>query len=272
MELLITIIIGVVIVEVYAWLPNFSDWLIERSVRHVCREDQNRCREEWKAGLDDLPNTVLRLVHALSYIGAPRRINIDFFGAKLTEIDALIDEYAHKHSSIVASLSLSKAELSRLHMRLRQVKGDHLTALQIALASAKITDSSSQTLTKAAEDFLNVFVNKADRSMQLLTIFIEASTQKLTHIQRLIERASKQRDGVTGLLGRRGVSPDMLDTLVSGLANDLDAVKEIFEDNKWGDADLLRESNRIADGINDMTRAAFLELHAVAKDAMASPN
>ena len=59
MELVISVVIGLLIVEVYAWLPKISEWLIERAVQRLRSEDQDRCREEWKAGLDAFPNTKL---------------------------------------------------------------------------------------------------------------------------------------------------------------------------------------------------------------------
>jgi hypothetical protein len=58
MELLISIIVGVLIVEIYAWLPQISSWLIRRAVDRLRAEDKERCREEWNAQLDALPNTV----------------------------------------------------------------------------------------------------------------------------------------------------------------------------------------------------------------------
>jgi hypothetical protein len=103
MELLISIVIGILIVEVYAWLPKLSHWLIDRAVQRLRKEDQDRCREEWNAGLNALPNTVVKLVHALSYIGAAHRINTDCFESKLTEIDALIKEVDDENSRSAAT-------------------------------------------------------------------------------------------------------------------------------------------------------------------------
>lgn len=104
MELVISIVIGILIVEAYAWMPKISGWLIEREVRRLRREDQNRCREEWRAGLDALPNSVAKLIHALSYLGAAHRINGDFYKSKLDEINAIIEEYDQKYSDFVVSI------------------------------------------------------------------------------------------------------------------------------------------------------------------------
>ena len=47
---------------------------------------------------------------------------------------------------------------------------------------------------------------------------------------------------MTALLGRRSVSPDMLDTLLAELARDLHTVKNIFEDDKWGDVHSFKQA------------------------------
>jgi hypothetical protein len=88
--------------------------VIEREVQRLRREDQIRCREEWRAGLDALPNSVAKLIHALSYLGAANRINGDFYESKLDEINALIEEYDQKYSGFVVSVP-------RMEEKIRQI-------------------------------------------------------------------------------------------------------------------------------------------------------
>jgi hypothetical protein len=92
MELLISIIIGVVIIEAYAWLPALCRWLVERAVSHLPTEDQERCREEWKASLETLPNTAVRLAHALSFILAARKVTAEFWEETFEELNTTVDE------------------------------------------------------------------------------------------------------------------------------------------------------------------------------------
>jgi hypothetical protein len=87
MELIASILVAVIVVELYVWLPKISEWLLEFAVRQLRAEDQERCLEEWKAQLDDLPNTIVRLVHALSFTAAARQINADFCEDKLDELN-----------------------------------------------------------------------------------------------------------------------------------------------------------------------------------------
>ena len=42
-----------------------SEWLLERAIRRLCPENQERYREEWKADLDAKPNSLIKLLWAL---------------------------------------------------------------------------------------------------------------------------------------------------------------------------------------------------------------
>src|SRR2546430_16178812 len=113
MELLISILIGILTIEAYAWLPQLSHWLIDRAVERLRKEDQVRCREEWRAGLATLPNTIVRLAHAISCIGAATKMNNDFFENKLSGVDVDLDHLRHKHSQYVVSYREAKKSLGR---------------------------------------------------------------------------------------------------------------------------------------------------------------
>jgi hypothetical protein len=75
MELLISILVGLGIMEAYAWLPATCQWLLESAVSHLPTENQERCREEWTESLEALPNTAMRLGPRLikSTIPGPQR-------------------------------------------------------------------------------------------------------------------------------------------------------------------------------------------------------
>jgi hypothetical protein len=253
MELVISVVVGILIVEAYVWLPKISEWLIERAVQRLRSEDQDRCREEWKAGLDALPNTAIKLVHALSYLGAARRINADFFENKLTEIDALIEECGHKHSGLVVLVRSWKETLGRISWQMldlllsRQELGlafSGLKARVMEVPNEEVASSFQKAVTNfetAAETFDKLAsASPFDLQAALQTVSFDRLTERLNHVKGLILRGSEKRDQVTALLGQRDVSPDMLDTLLGELASDLRTVKDLFED-EWGDDDSLTE-------------------------------
>jgi hypothetical protein len=104
MELVISILVGVFIMEGYAWMPNFSNWLLKQAVCRVHAEERERFREEWSAALNDLPNTMYRFGHALSIYFSVDRINSDFVEAKCGEIDYLISYLTSRHQENVEQL------------------------------------------------------------------------------------------------------------------------------------------------------------------------
>ncbi len=233
-------------------MPKISEWLIERGVQRLRSEDQDRCREEWKAGLDALPNTIIKLVHALSYLGAARRINADFFENRFTKISALIEECDCKHSSFVVRFHVAKVELGRSREEL---------VLQVSNLKARVMEMPNQEVASSFDcvvRLVDACASGVGRSAELLAVCLDRTTERLNHINGLIHRASKKRDQVAELLARRDVSPSMLDILLAELACDLRAVKNTIGDDKWGDDDAFdayREHERILPAIEGAVRS-----------------
>lgn len=222
MELVISVVIAILIVEVYAWLPKISEWLVELAVQRLRSEDQDRCREEWKAGLNELPNSFFKFVHALSNFGAADRINADFFEGRLHEINALIEECGHKHSRKAARIHAAIEEIGRsqqeLGSRLSDLKADVVEEPDKAWQSAvRLLDACCSGVSRIA------------------TIDVDIQTERTNHVNGLILRASEKRDQVTAYLGHRDVSPDVLDAQLAELRSDLHTLKSILEDDKQED-------------------------------------
>lgn len=68
MDFLIAFIASVLRFEFYAWMPRLSEWLIKREISRLVPDLQDRYREEWKASLADIPSSVMKVVHALSFV------------------------------------------------------------------------------------------------------------------------------------------------------------------------------------------------------------
>jgi hypothetical protein len=108
MELLISIIVGAGIIEVYSWLPALCRWLVDSAVSRLPEEDQERCREEWNASLETMPSTLLRLVHAASYVLAAHRITTELWEEKIEELN----EAALQISDMRSHFERQRARLS----------------------------------------------------------------------------------------------------------------------------------------------------------------
>ena len=85
MDLILSVFASILIIEAYEWLPAITDWLLARAVSKLLSEHQDRFREEWAANLSALPNSGVKLLHAVSLlICAVDRINADAIEDSLT--------------------------------------------------------------------------------------------------------------------------------------------------------------------------------------------
>jgi hypothetical protein len=179
-------------------------------------------------------------------VGA-HRSNIEFFETKLTEIDALIEECEKKHTSAVGNYRAAKEYLKRCPIELREKLDQQLKGIKSQPMNVpnEVAASSTQKLMKALEAFADTYVSVNRRATDLLYVVFNSVTERLDQVQGLIVRASEKRNQAVELLTQRGVSPDKLDSLVADSISDLNMVKSIFEDDKWGDDDAFDEHKRI---------------------------
>jgi hypothetical protein len=110
MELLISILVGVVMVEAYAWLPEMCRWLLKSAVSRLPSEVQERCREEWTEGLETLPNTAVRLLHAMSHVFGARRIRARHRQEHLKQLDAAIGSLSGYQRGLQGKLDMLAAD------------------------------------------------------------------------------------------------------------------------------------------------------------------
>jgi hypothetical protein len=182
MELVISVVLAILVVEAYAWLPKISEWLTERAVLRLRSEDQDRCREEWKAGLDALPNTVIRLVHALSYLGAAQKINADVFESNLAEINTLAEECGCKYSTVFASFRVATESVNKGFEEFEQSTSTLETC--ITRLPTRYVVSSPIPKTKMM----------AGKAKELINIGIDKVNDRLSHVSGLMLGASEKRD------------------------------------------------------------------------------
>ena len=249
MELIISIVIAFLVVEVYAWLPKISARLLERAVCRLRAEDQERCREEWKAGLNDLPNTIAQLVHALSYSRAADRINADIYATKLTEIDNALKDISVQHTKHVEQLRELIAHRQQSRTKLDHAVDGLKHQCSLLRADAPVGNeklaNSIQNATRAVEEFTSVVVAKLDRARELLNVSIDSTNSRLDHIGRLIQMVSKKRCQVFESLRKGNVSWETFETLQAGITSDLETIKNIFEDDNWGNDEAMRQHENI---------------------------
>lgn len=106
-SIVITIVVGVLLTEGYAWQPRFAKWLVELAVSQLIPSERDRYREEWNAHLQDIPNSVVKVVHALSFAWplTTRQINGAIVDAALAEIDSAFVDVRATQLQVTKKLS-----------------------------------------------------------------------------------------------------------------------------------------------------------------------
>jgi hypothetical protein len=64
MEILISILIGITLMEAYAWLDPLAKWLVRRAAQQLPKEHRTTFAELWTADLENIPNSLAKIVFA----------------------------------------------------------------------------------------------------------------------------------------------------------------------------------------------------------------
>jgi hypothetical protein len=110
MELVISIVVAIFVAvlttETYAWLPKISKLILDLAVRRLDPKDQERYLTEWNANLEDLPNTLLKLVHAISHYVAADRIKVEILDARWNSRYSTIAMFPDIYQDTIEALPL----------------------------------------------------------------------------------------------------------------------------------------------------------------------
>jgi hypothetical protein len=166
MDLLISILIGLAMIELYAWLPKASEWLLDLAIRSLPDEERERCHEEWAAALEALPNTLAKLWHAVSFVVAACTIRSDALGEechlRLTEVVSSHSELGKK----IVALSASVDHLPARHAELCSSLGAQSQPTIKALNDAWLLAKQRLEATATPYDRLGASLGKASRNFE----------------------------------------------------------------------------------------------------------
>lgn len=236
-SIVISMIVGALLIEGYAWLPRLSKWMIERAVRRLRIEDQARCREEWAAGMNDFPNTIVCLVQAMSLFNSAAEINEEAFRTRFDDLDDLLGKVRCQRDSIAERMQTATNDLQSTTATFHKTADEFL--FELGSIKEPITDlpSGEQALGEMAsiESSTLTLVKAVDKSQELLDISLRIARSRLERIRESVEsitaerhKASKQWSG-----GKIGVTD--LDNKMNVLASRLSALEDEFKDGNWGD-------------------------------------
>jgi hypothetical protein len=264
-ELGLSVLIAILVIELYAWLPRISEWLLEFAVHRLRPEDQERCREEWKAQLNCLPNTVVRVIHAFSLMPAAGQINADFYSDRFNDLKRRFQQLAALHSQNGEKLKALRqnfehyredriSKLSPLEQDLRD------TCLQMNLKfSNKVPawNSACANLQLAVSRVLDILHTSYERTDRLTEEMIGRYTTKSEEVETMLHATSKSFDnaGIRFRYHMKSSSP--LYSIIHELESNLGRIETSIkaEDECPENDEPFAEFNRIADARASMISA-----------------
>src|SRR5271166_2476328 len=131
MELITALLLPILLLELYTWLPAISEWVLELNVRRLCVENRDQISEEWRANLDAFPNTIIKLIHALSYTVATSRINKELFDDELATIGQTLEELTNTVEVSIGDIREIKTNI----LKNKQIINDFEHSLQEKVAA-----------------------------------------------------------------------------------------------------------------------------------------
>ena len=258
MELVISLLLSILLIELYAWLPTLSEWLLEHAVRRLRTEDQERFREEWKADLNERPNTIVRLIQALSYNVAARRINEELLEDKLTEIELSLKALSDKHRINVRKMRETQHGAVELELAITNAQ---LSFERLSVGPGATSTPSSGLLQEAASSFrelTNAYLKAFNSCYSLLTQMIKGTNSQIEQGEHSIKLFNLKYRELIKLAHTRSFSRQHLLSL-KALEHDLENLQTIIEgEHECEENDKpMEEYNKIHAAINQ-TRAILL--------------
>jgi hypothetical protein len=216
-------------------------------------EDQERCREEWNADLDSLPNTVIKLLYALTNFSsyAANRINADAFETKCDELDGLLTDLSCQYRTNVEQLrSIETKRVDSRNIQMQSLK-DAISLLGASLEAREWPNEneqlsgSIQSARSSIEEFGSTLIRVINRSSDLLDARIDSVRAELDHVGSLIQAVSMKHCLATELLRKGAASRGGLAELLESITVDLKTIEDI-EVVEWDDVSKMEYDKIIA--------------------------
>lgn len=149
MEIMISLLLAIIVAELYAWLPRISQALVKWAVLQIPCPDRPRYQEEWQSHLNDSPNTIACAITALCLCITSRRIKATLTNAR----------YEHTQKSICALLQRLQEGISEVN-RLRRIMSKERNSPQLK----PVIDLIASEPELSVSDSLQIIVNRLGRA------------------------------------------------------------------------------------------------------------
>jgi hypothetical protein len=205
-SILVSIFVGFLIMEAYAWGPRISEWLVERAVRRLHTEDQESCRAEWRADLACLPNSAVQLIWAFDCLRAATQINTNIFQEKFDQVDSLLGELSkrlavNKQKFQVLKLALEDQDdkASRLKHTLNDLAACATTTIGTPIANVDVV----QKLAKSCDEYRHTMTGAVNRASDLLHVRFQELNAMIDQADALVQKIVEKRSHAIQLRGQQ---------------------------------------------------------------------
>jgi hypothetical protein len=275
MDLLIALVASLLRAEFYAWMPRLSEWLIEREISRLVPGLQDRYREEWKASLCDIPNSVTKVVHALSFVLARtvNKMNREFVEVNLNEFDRALEPLAAKHYANANTIRNAQLSIRQQLARLKDLDDDVVNRARDMKASIPELSETSEQLARretlldlldTIEDFEHLLVRALTRATTLTKTAADGFDHKIAQTDDLLQSIYAKRAHLHDMRHKREISATTLGLYLEDLKQELRRLTLSIQDATADDGNTTRDEeqktvmNAITTAINHLRSIAGL--------------
>jgi len=275
-SIVIAIVVGVLLTEGYAWLPGVAKWLVEQAVSQLIPGERDRYREEWNAHLQEFPNSVVKVAHALSFAWplTTRQINDAILDAALAEIDSEFVDVRVIHLQVAKKLSALTLQVMERQGAANNV--EHQVQKLSASLRCIFETEAGQISTRPAilevitsyEMFGNTIGRAVGRVSAITVGRVDKWNEWITKVTRQIESLDARRSNLqTQISKRRSLTANLPHTLQE-LNRELKDIRRILANPCVDDCDeaTKEEFERIVKALNAACHERTLDdLHRKSK-------
>lgn len=258
MEHLISFLFGAAIREFYAWIPRICDRLIDRAVRKLPSILQSGCRNDWIAEQKDYPNSIMKIITALSHIYGANEIVRDYFEGRIEDARYAVGQAAAQHTSILGLTRKMARDLEQSRQRLKTFHYE-FSANSVLSRSGECATPLQHNASESLQKFTGAIVATLDRASTLTQKSVESAQVRLDDLKGSMERAAIALQQAENQFRNGSGSHEEIDALLDAASIEIAAVNKGFEDDKWGDDTASAQ----ADDIRQLAMASLKKMHCL---------
>jgi hypothetical protein len=172
-----SIILALLVTELYIWLPRLSRWIVKRCVLRLPEALQERYREEWEGTFSELPSSILLVVHALSLVlsNSSQRISQNYYEAEIQNSRMNLVKFQHQNKIALKSIEeLRIAWTENLSARQSMTSSLNNTVIEveIMLGRSNINEALAKSVEASCKEFIGTIFENAERASTLLELSV----------------------------------------------------------------------------------------------------